>query len=426
MLLNEILWTESQTAMVDARKHPYDWIHFTNTPKLGINPKKSHRDPPGIYFYPIRWLLRIEDDDGPGLSQYGTSMPYYYICSIPTHSLINLSRMTIKQIEMIATRNGWYDDLEVLRRDSKLLNNSNQPMAPKLLRKPGGFFYASLDYLANIKGKQWLPLLKGINGLYDPGYGIISPNETHQCVVFNRSLLKIISFGNNKDYTMKIYAEAVKQIAEELGVKFFYKNNIPCMEIENDGSPVILRFDAGNYAVHLEWYNEEGYWMHSTEKYTDITSSVGDLEDIKRSVRYMMKRLLSQANKPNQTFWTPNQIMFLLKLLAPRVRKINTYKNEHGGIRYIVSIHSTFIEYLILNVFQDTITVEAEITTHDYKKIAEITARDNYIIKPNTNMQAAAAQILDVLKREVVATLPEIKNIDSSNIFRLFPIRINE
>jgi hypothetical protein len=139
-----------------------------------------------------------------------------------------------------------------------------------------------------------------------------------------------------------------------------------------------------------------------------------------------MKRLLSQANKPKQTFWTPNRIMFLLKLLAPRVRKINTYKNEHGGIRYILSTHSTLIEYLILNVFQDTITVEAEIATYDYKKIAEITASDNYVIKPNTNMQAAAAQILDVLKREVLANLPEIKNVDSSNIFRLFPIRINE
>lgn len=29
-----------------------DWVHYTNIPYLSFNPKASHSDPTGIYFFP--------------------------------------------------------------------------------------------------------------------------------------------------------------------------------------------------------------------------------------------------------------------------------------------------------------------------------------------------------------------------------------
>lgn len=56
-IINELIWDDSHTAAQAARKYPNAWIHFSKIPKLGINPRKGHRDPPGVYFYPCRWLL---------------------------------------------------------------------------------------------------------------------------------------------------------------------------------------------------------------------------------------------------------------------------------------------------------------------------------------------------------------------------------
>jgi len=33
------------------------FVHFTQINKVGINPRPFHRDPIGIYLFPVKWVL---------------------------------------------------------------------------------------------------------------------------------------------------------------------------------------------------------------------------------------------------------------------------------------------------------------------------------------------------------------------------------
>ncbi|MFA5489921.1 MAG: hypothetical protein WC284_11990, partial [Candidimonas sp.] len=183
-ILTEHVWEDLYTAGQAVKRYPNKWIHFSNINKIGINPKKSHHDPHGIYFYPCKWLL---SEDHSIYGGYGTSMDYYFICDIDTSNCINLGNMTTKKAENIAKQNGWYDSYRKVV-DENLFQYMRKVPSKNNLRKPGGMFYSVMDFLVNqndfsdIPQYTWGQLLKGIDGLYDPGYGIIASQEPAQLV----------------------------------------------------------------------------------------------------------------------------------------------------------------------------------------------------------------------------------------------------
>src|SRR5437762_1390454 len=100
--IREAAWHETYPAAEYLARYPHRFVHFSDVPKLGVNPSKSHRDPPGIYFYPNQWLL----DNYRGF-QYGLVSPYAFIASIQTRAkgVVNLGRMTRAQALTIARAN---------------------------------------------------------------------------------------------------------------------------------------------------------------------------------------------------------------------------------------------------------------------------------------------------------------------------------
>jgi hypothetical protein len=345
-ILTEIVWEEQYASMKAAKKYPRDWIHFSNVPKLGINPSKTHRDPPGIYFYPIPWLLAYEASP----SQYGTSMPYYAICRFsPTPNSVVLSRATTRSTRTVAQRNGWIDDFDRVVRDGKL-QTVNNPMDPKLLRRPGGLFYAAMDYLVNIEGRKWLELLRGVDALFDFGGGIISANEVQQAVIINRRIMTVLEQGSNKDEWNQVHAKMMQDLATAYNGKFYYKNKVPIIDVNIDGKPIRMMFDSGNWRIFLE-YNRNGYWVRKQERYE--SSSYGDYENVLGMLRYYLLAAAKDATPEAVTrYWNKDRVLQLIQALF-RGGNFNAHATPEGGTRYSVIWDSSLYSALYLLVHPD-------------------------------------------------------------------------
>jgi hypothetical protein len=81
-------------------------------PKIGVNPQSFWSDPRGVYCYPVDWLLSGHERILSG-NQYGMDFRYYYICDINLNDAngVNLGTITWEQVEAIAARNGWLEQM---------------------------------------------------------------------------------------------------------------------------------------------------------------------------------------------------------------------------------------------------------------------------------------------------------------------------
>jgi hypothetical protein len=406
--LTEIMWEERYSAMKVAAKYPNDYIHFTSVPKLGVNPSKAHRDPPGIYFYPCRWLLAYEASS----SQYATHLPYFYICRISPGKIINLSRMTMAQVQKIATANGWIADFQRCQADpSKLLK-----MDKKLLKKPGGIFYATMDYLANMENRSWLTMLRGIDGLMDTGHGIISPNETHQIVVINKKLIKILEFGENKDQVNSTFANLLQRAATELGGKFYYKNRIPQLDVVIDGKPIHAELDAGNWKLNMSYY-KDGFWVQRIEKYAD--SDTGDTENEYRDLLFKLKRDVNDAGtEVLPLYWNKDRVTKIVKDVLGTYIRYSGVKDEQASYRAIWDGH--YNDYLTLTVTRDDeLTVHASIASRsNYEPYAEV----NQSFQKGTDANKVSSTILDQLANDMKDKNPGGWDVTGIGIFSHFQL----
>lgn len=322
-ILTEMLWTEVYSGILAAKQHPGALIHFSHINKLGINPNKTHRDPPGIYFYPIRWLL----GDDVGLSQYGHHMEYYFICKLkPGLHMLNLGHVTSAQARGLASRNGWLKEFEEILADPKLLVDVRPHSEPKRLKKPGYFLYSAMDYLANKRGKSWLAMLKGFDGIVDPGTGTIVEDEPFQYIVFKTGDIEIIEQGENRDNSDRIYAGALKRLVDEKGGRMYFQNKVPCADFVIDDKPISIFYDWANYKIRYR-YIENGYYVTKSDRL--YHSSVGDQDSSYRDVAYALKQALEKASSQIiDTYWN-KKVYDLCKTLAPRLQ-IRQHVTEDG------------------------------------------------------------------------------------------------
>ena len=176
-------------------------------PKLGINPKPtSHRDPYGIYFYPVDFLLTGTESIRDG-QQYGLNMAYYFIVDINLHDPagIVLNTVTWEQVEAIATRNGWIDKLQAFR----ALPPEQQKAAIASYAKldiPGSVMWHFVERMAGYSDGSgnrnvWNTCFRGISFLRDQNGSIIHKNEPDQILVLNPRVIKVIEQGDTKAIT---------------------------------------------------------------------------------------------------------------------------------------------------------------------------------------------------------------------------------
>jgi len=307
------LWEEKFEAGRMALKYPNLWIHFSDIPKLGINPKKSHRDPHAIYFYNCKWLI----DNYAGF-QYGLTKSYYYIANIKTRDKggINLNTLKYSKAEDIADRNGWLKQF-VNTYDNPEKYLSKSPMEKKLWKrkKVGSIFYGTADALANVpeiyglsKKISWNKLLNGVSYLYDPGFGIIAGDEGRQILVRKKSLIKVVNFGENKNYEKNINHEVSKQVIEKFKGKWKYNKD----KIEGDfkfkGAPIHVKFDLDNLKAILTFFSD-GMKVTKTIKYD--YSWEYPIQSMISTIHYGIEKFLKDYN-PTKTgkelFWTVDKM----------------------------------------------------------------------------------------------------------------------
>lgn len=324
-------WNSFKSAGQAIEKHPYAWVHFTDVPKLGINPQKTHRDPPGVYFYPTKFLIQRNQAG----FQYGLTMKYYYICNVDLRSGkgINLSNVRWDTVKSIAGRNGWIDwlmkgaalveaNFKLRRKDQRnwdfLAKSSmaNSPQGYALFKKPGGLFYAVADYLAST-GVSWVKLLRGVDYLFDPSYGIISPNEISQLCVMNTRLISILEFGENRDTYSQGYAQIVGAAAKEFGGTWRFRNKLPEIILSGD-KPMRIVYDhegrLGTPRIYFYYY-KNGISVSDSEK-IEGTFSEQAIESYVRSLVYYIGAHLKLAEpKGVDLEWTEAKVRQFFAML---------------------------------------------------------------------------------------------------------------
>jgi hypothetical protein len=233
------------------------FIHFTDIQKLGVNPKKSHHDPHGIYFYPVSFFSNIEKFNQD--FQYGISMKYFFICEVDTHNFLNINKITNDDIEnffKIANMLDIYNefkDLNIIKRfrtDKKLwyildtLNASPEKRLPQFEKLPiitWNNFFSKLSY----------------DGLID-NRGIISESELKQIIVFNKKCIKILEHGENKNIK-NYYPELFNKIKSLLNptyynIKFKTKHDSVHFMINMIINDVNLNVDVNFYSNEIIFF----------------------------------------------------------------------------------------------------------------------------------------------------------------------------
>ena len=414
-LLTEMIWEDRFEAAKAARRFPNAWIHFAGRPaygkddpepvyKLGINPMKGgrivngasieagHHDPPGIYFYPVKFLF----GDEASLSQYATEYRYYYIVRFKrSANIINLGRVTMDAVEQIATANGWIDDLREIMQHPEILTNAPiRHLEKPLLRRPGGVLYATMDYLANVKHRPWLGLLKGYHGLIDPGRGFISGGEVAQAVIFGRQHIEVLAQGENVDQGDREYAGILKQVAEQLNGRFYYKNKVPIADFDNDGRPFQVKLKLGWYIVEVSYYSN-GFWL--TEQINHSTNA-GDRQHHYESILGYARSAAQKAGPAGaRLHWNGETATALMHMIRPGAR--TNQRVEEDGLhvwQQLDSFGGTYSGLRAIISHDDHILVEARLSIGD-------TIECNVSLRFGPQeMATVAAAVLDALAEQLL------------------------
>ncbi|CAM6054926.1 unnamed protein product [Sphagnum tenellum] len=358
--------------------------------KLGVNPKANHHDTPGIYFYYNYWLLSSEDvSDG----QYATHFEHYWICNIEkTKDCIDFGNFNAGKAAGIARRNGWYEEMEKVLADPALKNWLKQP---KILKTAAGKFWAAMDYIANeLKTFSWLQMLKGVDAIFDPGKGIINSDEPAQVVVLNKSLIKVIDHGENRNDEDKTIASQMKKIADDVGGKFFFENQSCVIRLVRNEIPLSLRYSRGTIYVGSF---KHGVWIEEPQQ----RSTTEDADWFGRGLKLIIDNFYNYK-KPEPTgrrsVWTEQRVNVISGMISAHTMRIRHVNVQPGG----VLVYSTgrngwgstrfYLQYAAQP--DDTLNVELEFSVNNF----EIKAVGSYAA--NQTNQSIATDILRQLQTQ--------------------------
>ena len=215
-------------------------------PKLSINPNSFHDDPVGIYFYPVDFLLSGTERIRSG-QQYGLGWKYYYIVDINTSDPngVILQKMTWDDVERIAKRNGWYEQMTEFRAKP---TEEQKSVVPSYVNpnNPGSFFWGFVDKMTSDqmpeqKKIRWKRAYSGISFIQDMNGSIIHSNEPDQILVLDPRVIKIIEQGENKgslalnrptgdlEHWMYALTDILKAVRGELGGNLTWKYKFPSL-----------------------------------------------------------------------------------------------------------------------------------------------------------------------------------------------------
>lgn len=307
----------SQAGIEAARRHPDAFIHFTNVRKLGINPGKRHSDAPGIYFYPCRWIINPENLSG---FQYGISMEHYYVARLKRGTrVVNLGTMTMIEARRLAEQGGWGAEFtRFVAEPTSLTRGGNNTTKPATRKKAGYLWYGGMDHLANDadggRAHTWVSMLRGVDAIYDPGHGIVHPDEPAQLIVMRSNLIEIIESGANRDISRSVRGRAMAEAARRLGGTAGWRSGVPFLRATVDGKPVEVEDRDGQdwtYAFR------NGVWAAETHRSYSDTDEAGLVDSYMSLARVAAMHADADGRVSR---WTPEAVNKLMRMIPLRER----------------------------------------------------------------------------------------------------------
>jgi hypothetical protein len=217
------------------------WIHFSDVAKLGINTTPSHRDPTGIYFFPL-------DHIADNFDQYShwSFRRYFFVCKVNAKNPVNLSTLNEQEAD-------------------KHLQSLNIPKVPASLGKneqplPGRDLWNSIEHplenstdQQNSNGRYNVPFRSqfqklGIDAIIDNGSSIIHSNEPNQMIVLDPSIIQVVEMVEaNTNTRGGVATNSDNEYYKNKKYPFYSQNTKPVIELLNslssslsltpDGSP---------------------------------------------------------------------------------------------------------------------------------------------------------------------------------------------
>jgi hypothetical protein len=149
------------------------WVHFSDIPKIGVNPRPPHRDPSGVYLFPLdhvaeRWHHYT----------HWAFRPYMFVCRVAGGRALDLSALTHDSVD------GMLDSLGL---EKDVMGR----------RSPAERLWGTLEQEAHKAGKQntafrRLILRLGFDMVRDPGGAVIHSNEPDQLLVLSPGAISVV------------------------------------------------------------------------------------------------------------------------------------------------------------------------------------------------------------------------------------------
>lgn len=202
-------------------------VSMTMEPKLGINPRAavSEDTPKGIYFYPLRYFMKMADRDES--LPWGDNFPYIQLFQYDRSG--EMTKETKVDPAKLKQALSQYCSDEVIQQASEEGDYDGTPY---------WFIYDCLSRLG--KGDEtnvirWNKVLRdlGFTSVYDDGGGWIAYNEPTQGVVLDPRIIKQHNMFSNRNPTLQHRRYDIQGLADAIGWSSYFQRESQLQRIYN-------------------------------------------------------------------------------------------------------------------------------------------------------------------------------------------------
>lgn len=241
---------------------PNEWVHYSDIPYLSINPKQSHSDPAGLYFFPINFKP---------VSFY-SSKPYKFTAKLKENAkVLDLSNVSREEAVRLM-------DLAGVEKIAEL-----EDLYPLIKRK----FYNDGTGRKKIGAFNKFFRDAGYDAIFDD-IDVIYGKSEKQLVVLNQNALEDIQFFYNKHFIYDSMKKSINELVEKISP---FSDKVEISPIVNKKESYRQQGDKNipNYVLGttISFYKGENYFIVSA--YNDYYSKRSN--EISFSLMYSSPRL---------------------------------------------------------------------------------------------------------------------------------------
>ena len=213
-------------------------VSMTMEPKLGINPRAavSEDTPKGIYFYPLRYFMKMADRDES--LPWGDNFPYLQLFQYDrSGEMTQQTKVDPAKLKQALLQ---YCPEEVIQQASEEGDYDGTPY---------WFIYDCLSRLGQndeTNVVRWNKVLRdlGFTSVYDDGGGWIAYNEPTQGVVLDPRIIKQHKMFDNRNPTMQHRRYDIQGLSDAIGWSSYFQRESQLQRVYNHPDEKKVRLDV--------------------------------------------------------------------------------------------------------------------------------------------------------------------------------------